>query len=354
MKSNIILSVTTAFITLIVVLITYRPDATSNTVAAAYDVEDARLWAKARNFYYPLGENPSELESDLEVLGQMLYFDTRLSINGTQSCNTCHNLDTYGVDNFSTSSGAIDGMQGDRNSPTVLNATLHDSQFWDGRAATLEEQAKGPILNPVEMAIPHEGILIDRLKDVKDYIELFERSFPDYTDPITYDHVAKAIVAFERRLTTRSRFDDFMALDFEALNSQEKRGLKVFLEAGCQSCHDGVALGGIQFRRFGEMLDFTKIAPQISKDEGMFNLTQNPGDLYKFKVPSLRNIEKTYPYFHDGSIWDLEESVDIMAKTQLNKTLSENELKDISIFLKSLTGEVSESLRTIPTIPSFH
>ncbi|GAB2622190.1 cytochrome-c peroxidase [Belliella aquatica] len=352
MKSNIILFITVGFITLIVILITHKPKVKSN-LPVGYNVDDAKLWANARNFYYPLEQNPDELESDLELLGQMLYFDTRLSVNGTQSCNTCHNLDTYGVDNFSTSSGAIEGMQGDRNSPTVLNASLHQSQFWDGRAATLEEQAKGPILNPVEMAIPHEGVLLDRLKDVKEYVELFESSFPEHTNAITYNNVATAIGAFERRLTTRSRFDDFMALDFEALNIQEKRGLKVFLEAGCQSCHDGVALGGVQFRRFGEMLDYTKVAPQINMDEGMYKLTQNPGDLYKFKVPSLRNIEKTYPYFHDGSVWDLEESVDIMAKTQLNKTLSEDDLKHISIFLKSLTGEVSESIKSIPTIPAF-
>lgn len=353
MKSNIILFITVSFIILIIILITQKPHASSK-VAVGYNLEDAKLWAKARNFYYPLEHNSGELETDLELLGQMLYFDTRLSINGTQSCNTCHNLNTYGVDNFSTSSGALEGMQGDRNSPTVLNASLHQSQFWDGRAATLEEQAKGPILNPVEMAIPHEGILLDRLKEIKEYVKLFESSFPENDNSITYDHVAEAIGAFERKLTTRSRFDDFMALDFEALNTQEKRGLRVFLDAGCQSCHDGVAMGGIQFRRFGEMLDFTKVAPQINRDEGMFKQTQNLGDLYKFKVPSLRNIEKTYPYFHDGSIWDLEESVEIMAKTQLNKILSEDDIKDISIFLKSLTGEVSESLKTIPSIPSFN
>ncbi|EKB51094.1 cytochrome-c peroxidase [Cecembia lonarensis] len=319
------------------------------------DKEDILLWAKARNYFMALRvddkKETDELENERFELGQLLYFDTRLSVNNEQSCNSCHDLSNYGVDNKPTSPGALPGSIGDRNSPTVLNAVFHDSQFWDGRAKDLAEQAKGPILNPVEMAIPHEGILIDRLKEVNEYIERFNKAFPLDNDPITYNNVATAIASFESMLITPSRFDDFMALDFEVLSIQEKRGLKVFLDANCQSCHDGIALGGEQYRRFGEMQDFRKLNPKISADEGIYNLTGNPGDLYKFKVPSLRNIEKTYPYFHDGSIWDLEESLVIMGKTQLNKEFTQNEIDDLVAFLRTLTGDLPKELKKVPSIP---
>lgn len=320
----------------------------------ALDREDIQLWALANKQLKAIPDLTFEydpLHEERYELGKMLYYEPRLSINGTQSCNTCHNLNTFGVDNLSTSPGAIAGRKGDRNSPTVLNAVLHDSQFWDGRAKTLEEQAKGPILNPVEMAIPHEDILLERLAEIEEYVNRFKRAFPDEKNALTYDNLAKAIGTFESTLLTPSRYDDFMNRDFTALSDKEKRGFRVFIEAGCQSCHDGPALGGIQYRKFGEINDFWMVNNKIGRDKGMINLTGNPGDLYKFKVPSLRNIEKTYPYFHDGSIWDLETSIYVMAKSQLNLDMNDEEVKDLIAFLKTLTGDVPERARQFPELP---
>ena len=342
-------------IALLIFVMNQRPEEQTKREKQPLSKDDVMLWAKARNSFLPLKSIDDSHESEEEKarveLGQMLYFDTRLSINNEQSCNTCHDLANYGVDNNPTSPGALPGTKGDRNSPTVLNAVLHDSQFWDGRAATLEEQAKGPILNPVEMAIPHEGVLIDRLKEVKEYIEKFSKAFPNQENPITYDNVAFAIGAFERRLVTPSKFDDFMDRDFEVLNAQEKRGMKVFMDANCQSCHNGPGLGGIQYRRFGEFNDFRKINNKIKPDQGMYSLTGNPGDMFKFKVPGLRNIEKTYPYFHDGSIGDLGEAIQIMGVTQLNKQFTEEELADLIAFMKTLTGDLPETLKSKPKLP---
>jgi len=316
--------------------------------------EDIQLWALANKQLKAIPDQTFEndpLHEERYELGKMLYYEPRLSINGTQSCNTCHDLNTFGVDNLSTSPGAIAGRKGDRNSPTVLNAVLHDSQFWDGRAKTLEEQAKGPILNPVEMAIPHEDILLERLADIEEYVKRFNKAFPEDLNALTYDNLAIAIGTFESTLLTPSRYDDFMNKDFTALSDKEKRGFRVFIESGCQSCHDGPALGGLQYRKFGEINDFWTVNNKIGQDKGMIMLTDNPGDLYKFKVPSLRNIEKTYPYFHDGSIWDLETSIHVMAKSQLNLDMSDEEVKDLIAFLKTLTGEVPERAKRHPDLP---
>ncbi|EIM77134.1 Cpx [Nitritalea halalkaliphila LW7] len=351
MKNNLLLVGSTMLIGFLLSGIV-RVENTTEKAATTYEAADALLWAEARKTLRGIHEwdYPEVNEAQAE-LGQLLYFDTRLSINGEQSCNTCHDLGRYGVDKLPTSPGALPGMLGDRNSPTVLNAVLHDTQFWDGRAADLTEQAKGPILNPVEMAIPHEGILLERLKEVPAYVERFRQAFPQAEEPITYQHVAEAIAAFESQLLTPSRFDAFMEKDFAALSAQEKKGLKVFLDAGCQSCHDGVALGGQQFRRFGEMQDFRSVDSRIHEDPGLYALSGNPGDLFKFKVPSLRNIAETYPYFHDGSVHDLKESVQIMGITQLNRSFSEEELADLSAFLKSLTGELPQVLAEAPVLP---
>ncbi len=287
-------------------------------------------------------ENP--ITDEKVALGKMLYFDNRLSLNNTQSCNTCHNLNTFGVDNNPTSQGNNGGF-GDRNSPTTLNAALHFTQFWDGREPHVEAQAGGPILNPVEMEMPSEGAVIDRLKGVAEYVEMFSAAFPDDKSPITYENLKKAIGAFERRLITPTRFDDYLNGKSDALTAKEKQGLKKFLDVGCGTCHAGALLGGDQFQKFGVHVDYWELTESKEKDLGRFNVTKKEDDKYVFKVPSLRNIEKTAPYFHDGSVSDLSETVKIMAKAQLNKDLSDAEVKQIVTFLKSLTGEVPEELK---------
>jgi cytochrome c peroxidase len=280
-------------------------------------------------------------------LGKLLYFDVRLSMTGKNSCNSCHNLATYGVDNKVTSTGDA-GQQGNRNSPTVFNAALHNMQFWDGRAKDVEEQAGMPILNPVEMAIPHKGFLVKRLSSIKLYQDMFKESFPNEKKPVNYANLQKAIGAFERTLLTPSRFDKYMARDKTAITSEEKAGLKVFFDSGCNSCHYGVGIGGGSLQKFGLVTNYRTLTKSKMNDEGRKNVTKNDADKDVFKVPGLRNSAGTYPYFHDGSIANLDTVVKIMGKAQLNKTLTDIEVKRIVAFLNSLSGNINPDDKTIP------
>ncbi len=278
------------------------------------------------------------------ALGKMLYFDNRLSKDNKQSCNTCHNVATYGVDNLPTSKGN-DGGFGDRNSPTTFNAAFHIAQFWDGREPDVEAQAGGPILNPVEMAMHSEGAVVERLKKIDDYVNSFAVAFPEDNDPITYDNLKKAIGAYERKLVTPSPFDKYLEGDENALSVAEKQGLQTFMNSGCVTCHSGNLLGGTMYQKFGLMGgNYWEHTGSEKIDNGRFAITENEYDKYVFKVPSLRNIEKTYPYFHDGSVNDLKDAVMIMAKLQVPQEVTEAQADEIVTFLKSLTGKVSEDL----------
>jgi cytochrome c peroxidase len=276
----------------------------------------------------PDGKAPDE---KLVTLGKRLFLDTQFSINKSQSCNTCHRLDTFGVDNEATSAGHK-GERGARNSPSVYNAALHFVQFWDGRAKDVEEQALGPVLNPVEMGMPSEVEVLKRIREDKDYPSLFAAAFPADKDPITFANFGKAIGAFERTLLTPSRFDDFLKGNDKALNEQELRGLTLFRDTGCVSCHMGVGLGGAMFQKLG------LVHPYQSKDLGRYEATKVETDKFLFKVPSLRNVEKTGPYFHDGSVKTLEEAVTLMAWHQLGRKLEKAQVDDIVAFLRTLTG----------------
>ncbi len=313
---------------------------------------DAILFEKSKGVFTALNAGaPSEsnvVTEEKSKLGYYLYHDKRLSKNATQSCNTCHNLSTFGVDREATSAGDL-GERGGRNSPTVFNAALHTTQFWDGRAADVEQQAGMPILNPVEMNIPSEAFLVDRLKEIPLYQDLFKTAFPGESDPITYKNLRMAIAAFERTLLTPSRFDRYLRGDSMALNITEKKGMLTFIETGCTSCHNGPLLGGNSFQKFGVFHDYMPLTGSKNTDEGRFAVTKNEADKHVFKVPSLRNIGETYPYFHDGSVAKLEDAVKIMGKTQLDLELSDNEIMKITAFLKSLTGELSDpAVKTAP------
>jgi cytochrome c peroxidase len=266
-------------------------------------------------------------------LGEKLYFENRLSQNNTMSCNTCHRVDNGlgGVDNEPTSPGAF-GKRGGRNSPTVLNAGFQFAQFWDGRAADLVEQAKGPILNPIEMAMASDKDVLDRIKSFAEYQPMFDKAFPNGDDRITYDNIAKAIAAFERTLITRDRFDDFQN-GYDSLNAQELRGLDLFLNTGCTTCHNGPVLGGNAYHKLGLVNKYE------TEDLGRYDVTKEEFEKQVFKVPMLRNIELTYPYFHDGKQKTLEDAVKSMAWLQLGKELTEAEVKDITAFLKTLTDK---------------
>lgn len=280
-------------------------------------------------------------------LGKILFFDTRLSMTGKNSCNSCHNLESYGVDNLPTSVGDA-GKNGSRNSPTVFNAALQNMQFWDGRAADVEEQAGMPILNSVEMAIPHKGFLISRLSSIKLYQDMFKAAFPGEKEPITYRNLQKAIGAFERTLLSPSRFDKYMAGDTNAITLKEKLGLKSFTASGCTSCHNGVDIGGGTMQKFGLVTDYRTLTHSKINDEGRKQVTRKEQDKDLFKVPGLRNVAKTYPYFHDGSIANLDTAVRIMGKAQLSRDLTPVQVSQIVAFLNSLSGNISPEAKAFP------
>jgi cytochrome c peroxidase len=318
------------------------------STAAVQQDKFAGLQKKATGFFGKLpkeADNPENpITPEKVALGKKLYFDKRLSRNNMQSCNTCHNLDTYGVDNLPTSPGD-NGKPGTRNSPTTLNAALHVAQFWDGREPDVEAQAGGPILNPAEMAMPSESAVVKRLKKIKEYNKMFAAAFPDDANPISYDNLKKAIGAFERKLITPSRFDKYLAGDENALTAQEKEGLQTFVNTGCISCHIGNLLGGNMYQKFGVYGNYWDYTKSKTIDNGKYDVTKNENDKYVFKVPSLRNVEKTWPYFHDGSVKDLKEAVVIMGKTQLNKDFTGKQVDDLVAFMKTLTGKVPEEYK---------
>ena len=291
-------------------------------------------------------ENPANPLTDAKVdLGRMLYYDTRLSKNRTVSCNSCHDLASFGDDGLATSKG-IDAQLGGRSAPTVYNAAIHIAQFWDGRAADVEAQAVGPILNPIEMGMPDEAYVLRVLKSIPGYVEAFAKAFPEDPESVTYANVGKAIGAFERKLMTPSKFDDFLKGDEKALTDAEKHGLNLFVTTGCTVCHNGMGVGGHLYQKLGLVKEWP------TKDLGRFAATKNEADKYFFKVPSLRNITETAPYLHDGSIASLEEMVAKMAEYQLGRTISAEDTKAIVAFLGSLKGRVDENYIKKPELPA--
>lgn len=322
------------------------------TSANAY-LENQKLLQTVQASFKPLAataDNPENAITPAKVdLGKVLYYDTRLSKTGNNSCNSCHNLATFGVDTLPTSKGDA-GRFGERNSPTVLNAAFHAFQFWDGRAKDVEEQAGLPILNPDEMAIPSKDFLVKKLTNIKEYQDMFKLAFPDEKTPISYNNIQKAIAVFERTLITPSPFDNYLKGDMSALTDEQTEGLKTFMEVGCTTCHIGSNLGGMMFQKFGLYGDYRPILKSKVNDEGRKKVTKAEADKDMFKVPGLRNVAQTYPYFHDGSVRSLSEAVKIMGTLELNKTLTDVQVKSITHFLESLTGEVPASAKEIPAI----
>lgn len=288
-------------------------------------------------------------------LGKQLYFDPRLSSDGTISCNSCHNVMAGGDDQRPFSAG-VSAKLGGRSAPTVWNAAFLSVQFWDGRAKSLEEQAKGPLTNPVEMAMDNHKVVVGRIQQIPGYVSQFKKVFK--TKKITIDHVAKAIATYERTLITpNSKFDKYIKGNKKAFNAQEQRGFNTFKEVGCTSCHNGVNFAGpalpegtgfyMKFPTFAN----AKIEKQYNfqKDKGRFEVTKKESDMYMFRVPTLRNIAVTAPYFHNGAVKNLDEAVRVMAKLQLNKDLTKKQIQDIVVFLNTLTGEFPE--QTMPRLP---
>jgi len=282
------------------------------------------------------------------ALGKMLYFDPRLSASQNLSCATCHNLSLGGADGRPKSLGEH-WQAGARNAPTVLNSVFNFVQFWDGRAADLAEQAGGPILNPVEMGST-KPLTVETLKSIPDYVTAFKAAFPGVADPITYDNVGKAIAVFEATLITpQSPFDRWLAGDDKALSDKQKAGLRLFVDKGCSGCHNGINIGGAMYATFG-VVKAPSAEVRPPEDLGRGAITKSKDDDYSFKVPSLRNIALTAPYFHSGSVWTLGDAVKIMAETQLGTTLTDAEAASIVDFLNSLTGK--QPTVDLPNLPA--
>lgn len=318
----------------------------------ATDMVFTELQTKARALFGELPDlvnNPENpITEDKIILGQSLYFDPILSKNQTQSCNSCHNLSTFGVDNLPVSPGDAAGTFGGRNSPTTFNAALHIAQFWDGRANSVEEQAGGPILNPVEMGMPSKEEALERLAASKKYQDLFAKAYPGHNVPISWENLTDAIGAFERMLVTPTRFDLYLSGDDSALTNREIQGLEDFISYGCVTCHSGPALGGSSFQKFGIYEDYWVETKSKKVDAGMADISRKDDDQNVFKVPGLRNISKTYPYFHDGSVRDLKDAIRIMGKLQLNRELSEEQVENIAVFFDALTGEIDPKYAVNP------
>lgn len=281
--------------------------------------------------------NPALVE-----LGKQLYFDPRLSKSGFISCNSCHNLSMGGSDNLPTSIGHA-WREGPINAPTVLNSSLSVAQFWDGRARTLQEQAGGPIANPGEMALSHE-LAVEVIGSIPGYVDQFQAVFG--APGVDIDGVTRAIAAFEETLVTpNSRFDKWLMGDAAAINSEEHAGYALFKQSGCASCHNGPAAGGTAFRKMGVVEPYRTSNPA----QGRVAVTGRDADRFNFKVPTIRNVALTYPYFHDGAAATLTEAVEVMGQVQLGRTFTPHENARIVAFLKTLTGD--QPVFQLPMLP---
>jgi len=300
-------------------------------------------------------DNPTTPEK--VELGRLLYLDPRFSSTGTVSCNSCHNVMLGGEDNRAVSMG-VHGQTGGRSAPTVWNSGFSSSQFWDGRAATLEDQAKGPVTNPIEMGMNELEEAMNRVRDIPGYRPYFERAFPG-KDPMTVDNAAKAVAAYERTLITPdSAYDRYVKGDKQAMSEQQVRGMNTFADAGCTACHSGPAFNGPAmapgtgfFMKFPTFADNDYVKKyQLTDDTGRFTVTGKEADKSMWKVPTLRNIALTAPYFHNGAVGTLDEAVRVMARVQLNKDLTNEQVADIVVFLSALTGEFPE--QPMPRLPA--
>ena len=279
------------------------------------------------------------------ALGRRLFHEPLLSSGHDVSCNSCHALNGYGADGRKVSFGDL-GHAGDRNAPSVYNAAGQIAQFWDGRAPTVEEQAKGPILNPGEMAMPDSAAVLAHMRASPEYVHDFAVAFPKDRHPITYDNVGRAIGAFERGLVTPSRWDRYLEGDSTAVTAAQLRGFTTFVRLGCASCHAGAYVGGQSFQKLGRITPWPAL-----KDSGRITVTRQPSDLYVFKVPSLRNVERTGPYFHDGSVASLDSAILLMGRHQLGRELTATQIASIRAWFATLTGELPAAYIAAPPRP---
>jgi cytochrome c peroxidase len=323
-------------------------------ISAAVASDDASLLKQAQEIFQPLPKDMSASEpqamKDRIALGRLLFFDPRITVDGNVSCATCHQPALYGADGLSKSIG-VRQRPHPRNAPTVLNSGVYTIVHWRGDRESLEDQAMKALGSPITNGQPDTGAALDRLKRIPGYAPLFEAAFPEDAAPLNVGNVASAISAYERTLMTPAPFDAYLAGNVDALSSSARSGLETFMNIGCSACHRGVGVGGGMYQKFGVMEDYWTVTGSRTIDKGRADVTNNPADLYVFRVASLRNVAMTAPYFHDGSVATLPEAVGVMARVQLGLKLSEPDVNNIVAFLKSLTGEVPPEFATAPILP---
>ncbi|MBI1423348.1 MAG: c-type cytochrome [Gammaproteobacteria bacterium] len=316
-------------------------------------VADALL-TQAQGIFKPLPKDMATAEYPITParveLGRALFFDPRMSLNGTVSCARCHQPSLYGTDGLPTSIGVM-ARDNPRNAPTVLNAAQEFIAHWRGDRKNVEDQATKALFGPPSFGEPNAESVIAKLKAFKEYQVMFKKAFPKDKDPITTANWGLAIGAYERTLVTPSPFDAYLKGNTKALSPMAMRGLSKFISTGCASCHSGAGVGGGMYQKFGLTEDYWKATGSKKIDKGRFDVTQDQADMYVFKVPSLRNVAMTPPYFHDGSVATLPQAVRIMAQVQLGKQLDDADVNEIVAFLDSLTGKLPKNFATPPVLP---
>jgi cytochrome c peroxidase len=327
-------------------------------VTAAFETlradDDAALLKQAQALFKSLPPTMGTADRPIAparvALGRMLFFDPRWTVEGNVSCATCHQPALYGTDALARSIGVQHGTH-PRNAPTVLNAGLNFIQHWWGDRTDLEDQAEKALAGVFSSGHADASAAAARIEAIEGYAPAFRQAFPGEANPVTPANVAAALGAYERTLVTPSPFDAFLRGNAQAIPPLARRGLQQFISRGCVSCHNGVGVGGQMFQKFGVVEEYWKATGSSEIDKGRFGFTKNPADLYVFKVPSLRNVAVTAPYFHDGSVATLHEAVKVMGRVQLSVTLPDAEIGDIVAFLRTLTGPLPENFATAPTLP---
>jgi len=307
------------------------------------------LLEEAKTHFAPLPAAPT-LAAERVTLGRRLFYENRVSLDGNVSCGHCHQADLAASDGLPTSIG-VNGKDNPRNAPSVFNAALNFKQHWRGDRESLEDQAEKSLLGAASFGNTDFAAVAAKLKSIPNYTEAFAKAFPSDADPINSKNWGVAIADFERTLLTPGRFDQYLKGDIKALTAQEQAGLKKFMDLGCVGCHNGPLLGGNSFQKFGLAEDYWKETGSPAPDKGRADVTKNDADLYVFKIAQLRNVAKTAPYFHDGSVADLSRAVKIMGKVQLGQELKDQDVAEIVAFLGALTGPVPANYAPLPPFP---
>jgi cytochrome c peroxidase len=323
-------------------------------VAACADDDDV-LVNRASQVLGPLPASmPSEqnpITPEKVKLGKILFYEPRISVDGTVSCAKCHPIALYGADGLRKSVGH-DCKENPRNDPTVFNAASQISAHWIGNRVSVEDQAKQSVIGPPAYGMPSYEAVEKILRSYKQYQALFRAAFPSESEPVTVDNFAKAVGAFERTMITPAPYDSFLTGTKNAMTVRQKKGLKTFMDQGCIGCHFSPYAGGQLYQKFGMFEPYQKYTKSEKVDEGRFVVTKNDSDRFVFKVPVLRNVAMTPPYFHDGSVDKLSDAVWIMGKIQLGKDLPKEQVEDIVAFLHALTGKIPQDVLTVPVLPS--